>query len=35
MKKPESISDWVGIAVALAGCIAAVIFFGWILSEGP
>jgi hypothetical protein len=31
MRKPKSVSDWIGVAVALAGCAAAVILFGWIL----
>jgi hypothetical protein len=31
MKRPETISEWIGVAVALAGCVLAVIFFGWVL----
>lgn len=31
MKKPTTVSDWIGVVVALAGCVAAVILFGWVL----
>jgi hypothetical protein len=31
MKRPKTVHDWIGVAVALAGCVAAVILFGWIL----
>ena len=32
MKRPRTVSQWIGVAVAIAGCAAAVYFFGWVLS---
>ncbi len=31
MKRPRTASDWIGVAVALAGCVAAVYVFGFLL----
>lgn len=31
MKRPTKATEWIGVAVALLGCAAAVIFFGWVL----
>ena len=31
MKRPKTVSDWIGVVLALAGCAAAVVFFGWVL----
>ena len=31
MKRPKTVSDWIGVVVALAACTAAVYFFGWVL----
>lgn len=32
MKRPKTVSQWIGVAVALAGCAAAVWLFGWGLA---
>jgi hypothetical protein len=32
MKRPRTVSDWIGVAVALAGCVAAAYLFGWVLA---
>ena len=31
MKRPRTVSDWIGVAVALAACAAVVYVLGWVL----
>lgn len=32
MKRPRTVSDWIGVAVFLAGAAAVVYFLGWTLA---